>query len=216
MYIPLNGNFETAQWGGALSLDHPPVSVLKILNGALQAVGQHGVERLSMSAIGKLAGVSRGTLYRYFKTKEDVLRAVSEYVSLAFENGIREVAAGITDPHERLQRVLKFHNEYSTLQEAERILVVDPGFVVQFFEQHAERHRAALLDALGPSLDHFDQSRVRPIDREALADLLIRLQTSRIILRTGPQWQDHWTCFCTLIEANLRDERGPEARARAG
>ncbi|WP_068070468.1 TetR/AcrR family transcriptional regulator [Novosphingobium lentum] len=209
MYVSLARNFDTVPWTGALSLDRPPASVLKILNGALQALGERGAERLSMSTIGKLAGVSRGTLYRYFKTKEDVLRAVSEHVSLAFENGIRDVATGIADPIQRLHCVLRFHNEYSTLQEADKMLIVDPVFVVNFFHNHAPRHRAALLDALGPSLDHFDRHRASPIDRAAVADLLVRLQTSRIILRTTDRWNDRWDSFSAQMEQMLRGDPRP-------
>jgi AcrR family transcriptional regulator len=166
-------------WPGANALDAPPPSVLKILNGALRAVSERGVGRLSMSMIGQLAGVSRGTLYRYFKTKEDVLHAVSEHVSLAFENGIREVAADIADPVDRLHRVLNFHNEYSALQEADQMIIVDPGFVMTFFHDHAPRHRQAILDALGPCLDSFDRHRSTPIDREALADMLAQANQDR-------------------------------------
>ncbi len=204
MYVSLASDFDPAQCQSLVSLDRPPASVLKILNGALQAVGERGVGRLSMSVIGKLAGVSRGTLYRYFKTKDDVLRAVGDYVSLAFENGIRDAAAGIADPIERFHSVLRFHNEYSTLQEADKMLIVDPVFVVDFFHNHAPRHRAALLDALAPSLDHFDLSRVTPIDREAFADMLIRLQISRIVLRTNEQWPARWECFAEQVEEVLR------------
>lgn len=204
MYVSLAGNFDADPFESTVPLDRPPASVLKILNGALQAVSERGAGRLSMSVIGQLAGVSRGTLYRYFKTKDDVLRAVGEYVSLTFENGIREVAAGIADPIERLHRVLRFHDEYSTLQEAHRMLIVDPAFVVDFFHRHAPRHRAVILEALAPSLDHFDRNRATPIDRDAFADMLIRLQTSRIIVRTNEQWPARWACFCAQVEEILR------------
>ena len=41
----------------------------QILVGALLALGEHGVETLSMREISEAAGVSRGTLYRYFKSR---------------------------------------------------------------------------------------------------------------------------------------------------
>lgn len=204
MHVPVAGDFNTVPFEHAVPPDRPPASVLKILNGALQAVGERGAGRLSMSVIGQLAGVSRGTLYRYFKTKDDVLRAVGAYVSQAFENGVREAVAGIADPIERLHRVLRFHDEYSTLQEADKMLIVDPAFVVDFFHRHAPRHRAAILEALASSLDYFDRNRATPIDREAFADMLIRLQTSRIILRTNDQWPARWACFCAQVEEILR------------
>ena len=56
-------------------------SVIKILSGALDAIAERGVRRLSMSDIIEASGVSRGTLYRYFSSKDDVLAAVAEFTS---------------------------------------------------------------------------------------------------------------------------------------
>jgi DNA-binding phage protein len=53
-------------------------SVIRILSGALDAIASRGARRLSMSDIIEASGVSRGTLYRYFSNKEEVLSAVAE------------------------------------------------------------------------------------------------------------------------------------------
>ena len=53
-------------------------SVIRILSGALDAIAARGVKRLSMSDIIDASGVSRGTLYRYFSNKDQVLSAVAE------------------------------------------------------------------------------------------------------------------------------------------
>ena len=50
-------------------------SVIRILSGALDAIASRGVKRLSMSDIIDASGVSRGTLYRYFSNKDEVLGA---------------------------------------------------------------------------------------------------------------------------------------------
>lgn len=41
----------------------------RILDGALSALARRGVRKLSMSDVGAEAGISRGTLYRYFRDK---------------------------------------------------------------------------------------------------------------------------------------------------
>ncbi|WP_084439088.1 TetR/AcrR family transcriptional regulator [Sphingobium sp. TCM1] len=189
----------------AVSLESPPASVLRILKGALQALGERGANRLSMSDICHVSGVSRGTLYRYFATKEDVLAAVSDYISLTFENGIRDVARDIADPVERLNAVLRYHNDYSTLQESDKTLLVEPAFVVEFFRSHFVRHRAAMRDALDPVFDHFEAKRRSPIDRDGIVEMMIRLQVSRLILPTDPLWPIRWQEHANLIEAALRD-----------
>src|SRR3546814_3804946 len=68
---------------------HHPGSVLKILDGALRAISEMGARRLSMRDISDASGVSRGPLYRYFSSREEVLAAVSEFVCVNFEDGVR-------------------------------------------------------------------------------------------------------------------------------
>ena len=59
-------------------------SVIKILSGAIDVIANRGARRLSMSDIIDTSGVSRGTLYRYFSNKDEVLAAVSEFVCTGF------------------------------------------------------------------------------------------------------------------------------------
>ena len=42
----------------------------RILDGAMAAIARHGLSKLGMSDVSHSAGVSRGTLYRYFPSRE--------------------------------------------------------------------------------------------------------------------------------------------------
>lgn len=170
----------------------PPASVLKILNGALQALGERGANRLSMSDICHVSGVSRGTLYRYFKTKDDVLAAVSDHISRAFEDGVRLVAVGIEDPKARLHAVMRFHDTYSSQQETDKTLLVEPAFVLEFFRTHFARHKAAIMDALAPVFEHHEAEGGGPADREGIVEMMIRVQVSRLILPADPRFAQRW------------------------
>src|SRR4051812_13253696 len=48
----------------------------QILDAALEAMTTFGLARLSLADVAKRAGLSRQTLYRYFRTKTDLLDAV--------------------------------------------------------------------------------------------------------------------------------------------
>lgn len=49
---------------------------VEIVDAAVAVINEHGIQNLSLSAIEKKIGMSRGQLTYYFKTKEDILLAV--------------------------------------------------------------------------------------------------------------------------------------------
>jgi AcrR family transcriptional regulator len=184
----------------------PPVdvelgpSVIKILSGALDAIAARGIRRLSMSDIIDASGVSRGTLYRYFSSKEEVLAAVSEYVCTGFENGIRDAAQGIADPIERFKAVMQFYARYTNENSPDRVFEVEPRFHLEFFRSHFGRFNQAVKDALGPVFDHFDALVGEPIDRDGFVETLVRTQLSTLLVPASDEWQQLWTDTPDTIE----------------
>lgn len=175
-------------------------SVQKILDGAIRAINDLGARRLSMSDISDAGGVSRGTLYRYFSSKEEVLAAVSEYVCASFEDGIRAVGRDIADPIERFRTVMRFFARFTNERSPERVFEVEPAFHLEFFRSHFARHKAAVRDALEPVLDHFDELTDEPIDRDGFVEALVRLQLSTLIVPAGERWMKFWDRAPDMLE----------------
>ena len=138
-------------------------SVIKILSGALDAIGERGVRRLSMSDIIEASGVSRGTLYKYFSNKDDVLAAVAEFVCTGFENGIADAARGIDDPVERFRAVMLFYSRYTNENSPDRVFEVEPQFHLSFFRTRFSRYKAAVANALAD--EHVAGTRNAIVDR---------------------------------------------------
>jgi len=55
-----------------------PEKKLAVMNATLLLVSDHGLEGVSTALISKEANVGMGTLYRYFESKEQLLKAVFE------------------------------------------------------------------------------------------------------------------------------------------
>jgi TetR/AcrR family fatty acid metabolism transcriptional regulator len=59
--------------------------------------------------VAKAAGVAAGTVYLYFRSKDDLLVSIFEQTMREGLDQGRDVAAGVRDPRERLLRLARLH-----------------------------------------------------------------------------------------------------------
>jgi AcrR family transcriptional regulator len=69
----------------------------QIVEGARQVFLAHGFDAASMGEIAKVAGVSKGTLYVYFKDKDELFKAIVEKECMLQAEGI--FTFDVDDPH---------------------------------------------------------------------------------------------------------------------
>lgn len=175
-------------------------SVIRILSGALDAIASRGVKRLSMSDIIDASGVSRGTMYRYFSNKDEVLVAVAEFVCVGFENGVREAGEGIADPMERFKAVMRFYGRYTVENSPGRVFEVEPAFHLAFFRSRFARYKQAMLDALEPTFGYLDDLLGEPLNRDAFVETLVRIQLSTLMVPASDEWNLLWDDTAANVE----------------
>ena len=80
-----------------------------ILRAATKVFAQNGYFQSQVADVARVAGVAAGTVYLYFKSKDDLLVSI-------FERSMRDVIAegrtaleGVADPPERLRRIAHLH-----------------------------------------------------------------------------------------------------------
>src|ERR687893_359264 len=82
-----------------------------IMRAATKIFARSGYFNSKVADVAREAGVADGTVYLYFKSKEEILRSVFERnTSEAIAEG-REELAKIEDPRERLRRIARHHLE---------------------------------------------------------------------------------------------------------
>jgi TetR/AcrR family fatty acid metabolism transcriptional regulator len=82
-----------------------------ILRAATHVFARNGYFNSKVADIARVAGVADGTVYLYFKSKEEILRSVFERnTSEAIAEG-RDELAKIADPREKLRRIARHHLE---------------------------------------------------------------------------------------------------------
>ena len=80
-----------------------------ILNAATRVFARRGFFNAQVADVAREAGVAAGTVYLYFRSKDDLLTSIFEKsMTRALEEADRALA-GVTDPVERLRRLARVH-----------------------------------------------------------------------------------------------------------
>jgi AcrR family transcriptional regulator len=154
----------------------------RILSATLRLLGRRGVKRLGMQEVSEAAGVSRGTLYRYFPSKDVLMDAVASYDERRFTVGLAGALAAVDGPAERVQALVAFAFDYIRTHPARALFESESDFVLGYLLIHLPKLEAALLEQLGDAFDSVPAVAAGSLTREQLADVVVRLFTSSFII----------------------------------
>ena len=147
----------------------------RILTAALGLIGRRGVRRLGMQEIAEAAGVSRGTLYRYFPSKDHVLTAAADFDERRFSIGLDEVLAAAGAPEEQIGAFMAYAFDFIRSHPCRPLFESESGFVMSYLLDHLPSLRAELVLRLGDALDTVPAVAAGTLDREQLVDVIVRL-----------------------------------------
>ncbi len=153
----------------------------RILTAALGLIGRRGVRRLGMQEISEAAGVSRGTLYRYFPSRDHVVAAAADFDEVRFSAGLDRALASVGDG-ERMAAILTYVFELIRTHPARSLFESEPGFVLGYLLDRLPNLRRELAVRVGPEMDEMPPVRDGRLTREEVADLVARLFVSSWII----------------------------------
>jgi len=87
----------------------PPPKRDAILRAAIDVFAERGYFNAQVADVARAAGVAAGTVYLYFKSKDDILISIFERGMRVALDEAREQVAPITDPRERLREFARLH-----------------------------------------------------------------------------------------------------------
>lgn len=93
---------------GSRPLDSAPKRDL-ILKAATRVFARHGYFNAQVADVARDAGVAAGTVYLYFRSKDDLLASIFERVMREARAEARAALDGVTDPIERLRTLARMH-----------------------------------------------------------------------------------------------------------
>ncbi|HEX4948589.1 MAG TPA: TetR/AcrR family transcriptional regulator [Blastocatellia bacterium] len=125
-----------------------------ILRGAVQVFARSGYFNAKVAEVARAAGVADGTVYLYFKNKDDLLVSIFNTAMQEFNARTQQELTEIADPREQLRHFAKLHFE---ALEANRDLAVvfqvEFRHSTKFMEQFSETMLADYLKMLREILE---------------------------------------------------------------
>src|SRR5437899_10721489 len=89
---------------GSTATGRSPEKHHRILQAAIEVFAEHGYFNSRISEIAKKADVADGTVYLYFKNKEQILMAAIDFAFTLFMDAALTELAEIKDPRQKLDR----------------------------------------------------------------------------------------------------------------
>lgn len=86
----------------------------QIIDAAVIVIAENGYHQAQVSKIAKQAGVADGTIYLYFKNKEDILISVFEDKMAVFINRLQVIVDRNEAASEKLQKMIESHFKVQT------------------------------------------------------------------------------------------------------
>jgi AcrR family transcriptional regulator len=91
----------------------------QLIRAAVQLFVEHGIDATTTKEIAEAAGVAEGTIYRHFKSKEDMAYTVFITHMNAFTEELEKSIVALDSTHDKLRALIQC---YFTFFEAERVL----------------------------------------------------------------------------------------------
>lgn len=154
---PARGSVKSEQTGApgavATALENqdalPPVPAgekyQRILDAAVEVIAEKGYFNAPVSAIAARAGVADGTVYLYFKSKDDVLRTAIDRNFDRFHRQVIEHFQTVHDPREQLEYIAQVHLESGSVNRAMAIVMQtevrqSARFIAEFSHHHLVKY----------------------------------------------------------------------------
>lgn len=79
------------------------------MDAAMRVFARKGFYNATISDVAKIAEVAEGTIYLYFKNKDDLLISIFEHSMDLFIQEVNRELEGVVDPKEKLRKFLSLH-----------------------------------------------------------------------------------------------------------
>jgi TetR/AcrR family transcriptional regulator, fatty acid metabolism regulator protein len=138
---------------GSVTGMRDPDKPQQIIDAAVRVFARNGFYNSRVSDIAREAGIASGTIYLYFKTKDEILVTLFREKMAEFVDTLRKEIAGEPDARAKLRRLVRLHLE--TLQarpDVAEVVQIELRQGHKFFRGASAHEVSAYFDLIGSVL----------------------------------------------------------------
>jgi len=125
----------------------------RILDAAVEVIAENGYFNSPVSAIAARAGVADGTVYLYFKSKDEVLRTAIDTNFGRFYAQVEEEFKTVDDPRAQLEFIARLHLESHAVNRSMAILMQtemrqSARFIAEFSHKHLVKYIGVVREVI--------------------------------------------------------------------
>ncbi|MCF7805910.1 MAG: TetR/AcrR family transcriptional regulator [Candidatus Marinimicrobia bacterium] len=156
-----------------------------IIDTAIDIFAEKGFQQTTMQEIAETAGVGKGTIYRFYSSKDDLLSSLVEFAIEDVTNEIRQALEPIDDPVEKLRAIIAveiaYYDDHPNL--AKFLIREVLGYRMKF-EDHIRQIQSSRTAILEPIIQNgLDSGEFRQVNPTTIAAAI-----EGMILASVIQW----------------------------
>ncbi len=156
----------------------------QILQAALNVFSSKGFDNSKMADIARQAGIGKGTIYEYFKSKKEVFSELFLFLFRDFDREFERRLTGVSDPVEKLRLIVRIYFVDFIEQYGDFVKIVIEFWTAEIRSENnwqvQDLNLAAIYDHYTRLIaevieDGVRQKRFRPVDARRYAAMLLGL-----------------------------------------
>lgn len=126
----------------------------RIIQAATHVFASKGFYNAKVADVAREADVADGTIYLYFKNKDDLLISIFEHSMDTFIQSVQKTIEGVSDPVEKLNRFIRLHLELvQNNQDIAQVLQIELRQSSKFMKEYAATKFKDYLDIISKILE---------------------------------------------------------------
>ena len=178
----------------------------QIIDAAIRVFARNGYYNSRVSDIAREAGIASGTIYLYFRTKEEILVTLFREKMAAFVAHLRREIAGESDAEVKIRRLVELH--FTVLEQSPALAEVVQVELRQghkFFRGASAHEVSAYFELIGSVLEegvasgHFRADVPVKVATKVLFGAMDQIATSWVLGKRGYRLVDAADAVATIF-----------------